>query len=385
MEYKELNYCSKCIMPETVEGANFDENGECITCQAQKQKKEINWDEREKALQYILKNAKENSGDNYDCIIPISGGKDSAWQCWNIVKKYGLKPLAITFNHGGFTKTGWYNLWNLLNELSMDHIQFTLNYNLVKKVARRSIETIGDYCYHCHALVNAFTLKMAATYGIKLISWGESAAEYGHQRITYNNPLEFDENYFTKLSSKLTPEQFACDDISLKDLFPFQIPTKDELNGIKGIHLGDYIEWKTEEQVKFVKKVLNWQGREISGSYKDYKSAECSFEPMHEFLCLLKRGFARTSIQASQEVREGKLTKEDAFYLIKVYERIEPKHLQYFLEFAGIGAGEFREMIEKLKHEKFKDVKIELDKEWRSVEEDGIPFVLRFIDEMKNK
>jgi N-acetyl sugar amidotransferase len=372
-------------MPETTEGANFNENGECMACQAQKIKYEVDWKAKRKELDKILTKAKEEAGNNYDCIVPISGGKDSIYQLHVICKEYGMKPLAVTFNHGGFTKTGFYNLQNCLKQFNIDHFQFSLNDEVIKKIQKRSIETIGDYCWHCHSMVASITLQTAVNYGINLIVWGESGAEYGHQGATYNNIVKFDKDYFTKLSSKFSSEEFCNEELTMRDLYPASLPSEEQCKNLVGIHLGNYMPWNAEGQVKFVKETYGWKEREVSGSYKKYKSIECSFEPIHEFLCYLKRGYARTTLQASQEIREGVLNKEQAMYLINKYERIEPKHLNYFLERVGLTGIEFRNIIEKLKHEKIKGINLPADKEWRKVEEDGEPCVDRFIKEMKGE
>lgn len=244
---------------------------------------------------------------------------------------------------------------------------------------------IGDFCWHCHALVQSFTLQMAVAYDIPLIVYGESSADYGLQGASHNNIVKFDKDYFTKLSAKLTPKEFACDYISMKDLKPAELPSAEECKNLQGIHLGNYIYWDCEKQVEEMKKLYNWKGREVSGSYKDYKSIECSFEPMHEFTCLEKRGFARSSIQASGDIRDEKMTREQAFELIDKYERIIPKHFNYFLDRIGMTHVEFRDAIQNLRPDIMKKIDIEVGIEWREVEQDGIPFIERFLKEMRKK
>lgn len=378
-----MKYCKTCIMPDTTEGASFDKAGNCKGCQAQNTKKNVDWQARKKDLDKILKKYKSKNS-NYDCIIPISGGKDSVYQLHVICKEYGLKPLCVTFNHGGFTKTGLYNLHNALDQFNVDHVQLTLNNDLVKRIQKRSIETLGDYCWHCHNLVSTFTLQVAVMYNIPLIIWGESGAEYGHQGADYNKIVKFDKDYFKNLSSKLTPEEFKCEYITDRDLHLCNNPDSDFLDSVVGIHLGNYIPWDTEGQVKLIKKLYNWKGREVGGSYKDYKSIECSFEPMHEHLCLLKRGYARTSLQVSQEIREGKKTRKEGFDLVNRYERIIPRTLGYYLQRAGINPKKLRQWILPLKHEKTLNQEISLGKEWRNTAEDGKPFYERLIEEMRD-
>jgi len=380
MEFKGLKYCTRCIMPETVEGQKFDKDGVCITCQAQEAKKEVNWGHKKDELAKIIKKAKSKAGNNYDCIIPISGGKDSIYQIHVMIKEFGVKPLCVTFNHNWFTSTGWYNLQNCLETFELDHVMFTPNRRLVNKIARRSVEIIGDACWHCHAGVAAFTIQMAVFYKVPLIIWGESAAEYGHQGNTYKNHITFDRDYFTKLSSKFSCEEFACEYLTLRDLYPFKLPEIEECKDLKGIHLGNYIPWDAEKNTKLMKNLYRWKGRDVGGAYKDYKSVECSMAGIHDFLCYLKRGFGRASIQASGDIRDYGMSREEAFRLVEKYERIEPIQLEYFLQITGLSAIDFREYMEKLKHESIKGINLPADKEWRALVEEGKPFMVKMIE-----
>ena len=375
-----LKYCTKCVMPETVEDQNFDKDGLCRTCQSQSQKKSIDWDKREIALRKILTEAKSKSGNNYDCIVPISGGKDSMYQLHVIVKEYGMKPLAVTFNHGWFSETGWYNLQNALEKMDIDHVMFTPSRSLVNRIAKRSLGTLGDVCWHCHMGVSAYTLRMAVAYKIPLLIWGESTAEHG--RATYEKPDKFDRNYFLRVSAKLTPEQFACEYLTLKDLFPFVTPSVEECEelGLNGIHLGDYIPWDTEKQVEFVKAEYNWKGTEIEGAYKDYKSAECSMAGMHDFTCYCKRGYGRASIQLSGDIRDKLLELDADWYAMLETEQMRPKSLDYYLEITGMSEMEFYETLSKLKHPALEGKHVPIIKDTRQVPEAGKPYVERFLE-----
>src|ERR687891_1109875 len=108
--FDNLQYCVRCCMPETQEGITFDDMGVCQACQSSEQKIHINWVEREHRLKAILEQAKAAAGNNYDCIVPISGGKDSTFQLHVLVKVYGMKPLAVIFSHKWYQETGWHNL-----------------------------------------------------------------------------------------------------------------------------------------------------------------------------------------------------------------------------------------------------------------------------------
>jgi hypothetical protein len=160
------------------------------------------------------------------------------------------------------------------------------------------------------------------------------------------------------------------------------VPSVEECEAINlnGIHLGDYIPWDTEKQVEFIKREYGWHGTQVEGAYKDYKSVECSMAGIHDFLCYLKRGYGRASIQASGDIRDGLITREQGFELAEKYEQIEPESLKYFLEAAGMTKEEMLEKISALQSEKIYNTKITTDQEWRDIPEAGKPFMQRLVD-----
>ena len=352
-----IQYCNRCCMPDTSEGINYDERGICQACRSSEMKMHIDWDARERELRKILEGHKETSGDNYDCMIPISGGKDSIFQLHVLTRRYNMRPLAVTFSHNWYSKTGWDNLWNCLEKLDVDHIMFTPRRSLVNELAKRSLFKIGDSCWHCHAGVGAFPLQTAIRYGIKLMVWGESTAEFG-SKATYEKPIEFDEEYYMKVSTKVDPEEMLGDGITKADLAPFRLPQRQEFlaAGIRGIHLGDYIFWDGERQVEFIKKEYGWQEDEIQGTYKRYKSVECRMPGMHDYLKFLKRGFGRATDHASQDVRAGILTREEGFEIAKKYDTARPEVMDYYLEITGLTEEEVMRTIVAQRTGKAKDL-----------------------------
>lgn len=148
---KGIRYCIRCCVPETQEGVQFDVMGICTACRSSEEKMHINWHAREKQLRTILDEAKAKAGTGYDCILPISGGKDSFFQAHVLTKIYGVKPLAVTFSHNWFSETGFYNLQRCLEVFDLDHLQFTPARGLVNKLAKKSLSAIGDSCWHCHS------------------------------------------------------------------------------------------------------------------------------------------------------------------------------------------------------------------------------------------
>ncbi|OEH85539.1 LPS biosynthesis protein [Desulfuribacillus stibiiarsenatis] len=371
-------------MPETEEDIVYDEVGICQSCQSSEQKMHINWVERERKLQKILNEAKEKAGNNYDCIIPISGGKDSTFQLHVLTKIYGMKPLAVTFNHNWYSETGWYNLQNSLEKFNLDHIMYTPNRSLVNKLAKQSLEKIGDTCWHCHAGVGSFPLHIAAKFNIPLLIWGESIAEASGRASYYNPVHKFDREYFTKVSAKIKPDKMESEELSAKDLHLFEVPTEEECEkaGVFGIHLGDFIFWDDERQTEFVKEHYGWRETQMEGTYKRYKSAECIMAGMHDFTCYLKRGFGRATFQACVDVRNGLLTREEGFELIEKHDPERPEALDYFLKITGMSEDDFHEIMSIHRLQKLRDIDMPIKEKLHKNQEKIMPYPEQIIEKL---
>jgi N-acetyl sugar amidotransferase len=374
-------------MPETQEGVTFDEMGICQACQSSEQKIHINWVERELALRSILDDAKTRAGLNYDCIVPISGGKDSMFQLYVLVEVYKMKPLAVTFSHNWYTEVGWYNLQNALQQFNVDHIMFTPNRDLVNRIAKKSLTSIGDSCWHCHAGVGAFPLQVAVRFNIPLLIWGESIAEASGRASHFDPVHKFDRDYFTKVSAKKRADEMVCEYLSERDLYPFNVPSVEEIEkiGVYGIHLGDYIFWDEERQTEFVRDHFGWKETEVEGAYKGYKSVECVMPGVHDFTCYLKRGYGRATFQASLDVRNGLMTREEGMKLAAKIDSEKPGALDYYLKITGYSEGQFYELMKNLKHFKLIDIEIPVFSKSHLNRESTIPFFEELINKHKDR
>lgn len=381
-----IRYCTRCCIPETQEGVTFDALGICQACQSSEQKMHINWQERERQLRKILENAKANAGNNYDCIIPISGGKDSTFQIYVLTQIYGMKPLAVTFSQNWQSRTGWYNLQNTLERFNVDHIMFTPNRSLVNRLARRSLSAIGDACWHCHCGVGAFPLQIAVRFNIPLLIWGESIAETSG-RASHLCPVhKFDRDYFTKVSAKLTAKEMVCEYLTEKDLYPFELPSYEDIErtGVHGIHLGDFIFWDEERQTEFIRDNFGWKETEMENAYKGYKSAECIMSGVHDFTCYLKRGFGRATLQACNDIRNGLLTRNEGIALSQI-DTERPEALDYYLRISGLSEEEFHEIMRTKRHASIRELELPVTPKRRPNREPIKPFVEQIIDEIKDR
>jgi N-acetyl sugar amidotransferase len=341
--HKKLRYCTRCCMPETRADIKFDELGICNACTSHEEKMHIRWGEREEKLRNILEDAKKRTAGTYNCIVPISGGKDSTFQLHVLVNVYKMRVLTVTFNHNWYTKTGKYNLEKSLETFNVDNIMYTPNRALINKLAKSSLFKIGDPCWHCHSGVGAFPMLTAVKFKIPLLVWGDGPAEYG--TTSYFNPvIKYDKDYFTKVSAKFYAEEMVDEDISLADLAMFRLPSAEEVDSahVRGIHLGDFMFWDDERQTEFVKRFYGWKEDNVEGTYKRYKSVECVMPGAHDYAKVIKRGFGRGTDHACQDVRAGLMTREEGFELAKKLDyKIPKKALNYYFKMTGLTMKDF--------------------------------------------
>lgn len=357
--FPELRRCVRCGMPETADGIGFDEMDVCRACQSQEHKMRIDWQARGQELRRLLAFYKEKAGDNYDCIVPISGGKDSLFQMHMMVREFGMKPLAVTFSHNWFTEAGWHNLKTCIEKLNVDHVMFTPNRGLVNKLAKASLPTIGDACWHCHRGVDSFPLKMAVAYNVPLIVWGESACEGYSGKHTYKDPPKFDYDYIDKMSTRAGFEKMVDTGfVTYRDLNPFVKPPRDVLEklGVVRIFLSDFLWWDAERSVEFIVKEYGWREDDVGGTYKKYKSVECKMPSVHDYAKFVKRGYGRAMDHGAVDARAGLLTVEEAYELAKKIDVKRPEALEMYLEITGYSEQEFFDILKRLRSGKAADL-----------------------------
>lgn len=349
----DLERCTKCTLPITWETLYFDKEGACNICNNWDKKKNlIDWAERERQFLDIVRKEKEKKR-SYDCILPFSGGKDSTFTLWAVVKKYGMKPLVVSFDHGFYRPRTLENRIRTFRKLGVDVITFTPNWHIVRKLMLESLKRKGDFCWHCHAGVFAYPLKIAVKFEIPLIIWGEGGGEY-EGYFKYEDLEQTDEWKFNRrIILGMRAEDLAgFIGVDLKDLEPFMYPGRDEIEkaGIQSIPLGKFIPWDVKKHVEIIKKELGWKLDEIESGFSEptYEKIECMFTGIRDYVKYLKRGFARITHLTSLDIRHGRLSRDEAIRLIEKHEGKKPKSLKIFLEYLGITEGEFNEIV--LKH-----------------------------------
>ncbi len=342
-----MNYCKRCLYPDTKPQLVFDENGICSACKNHELKEKIDWKSKEKELKEILEKFRSKN-NYYDCIIPVSGGKDSHFQAYTIKEKFGLNPLVVNFHPLDQTEIGKKNLDNL-KKLGVDCIEFSPNPNVYLKLARFGLKKLGDFQWPEHIGIFTVPVQIAIKYKIPLIIWGENPQfEYGQptdistDTILDRKWLEKNGGYFL---DKIKPQDMIKHGFELNDIQPYLYPSDEEINqvGITGIFLGSYIKWDIFKQLEIVKTIGFQENDEPKeGTFNKWENLDVYFTVFHDYFKFLKYGFGRATDHASIEIMHGRISREQGLKLVKQYEgKIPRKYLKKFLEFADMSMDDF--------------------------------------------
>ena len=346
-----MRKCTKCLVPETVDTISFDEEGVCSVCrQLEFKADKIDWDERWGQLQEIIAEYKDKG--TYDCIVPYSGGKDSVFQLYYIVRELKLKPLVVRYNHWGYRPLVEENNTKVFKQLGVDVVEFTPNFHVVRELMLESFKRRGDFCWHCHTGIYAGVMHMAVRFEVPLLFWGESTAEY-HSWYTFEEMEEVDEKRFNRLMNQgITADdmyEFLQGRVERRDLWMFDYPKRKDLMRLKvrSICLGNYIPWDTKANVALVKDKLGWKGQPVEGvpPEYDYEKIECTFQGMRDYSKFVKRGYGRANHLLSIDIRNGRKTREEAEEIEFKYDGKRPASMNWFLDIMKMSEEEYYDIL----------------------------------------
>lgn len=371
---KEVKFCKKCVMSNQRPASavefkhtkdskkvtmNFDEEGVCDACRTSDQKENIDWVEREKQLVDLLNKYRRTDG-GYDCLVPGSGGKDSAYQAHVLKYKYGMNPLTVTWPPILYTDYGYRNFKNWIDS-GFDNVSFNRNGKVMKLLTKLSIENL----YHPF---QTFILgqknlgpKLAAKFGINLVFYGENEAEYGNP-IADNITSLRDKSYYSFehlnevfLGGVSIEELMDKYDISLSDLMSFLPPTEQELEHAKTeVHyLGYYLKWTPQEVYYYAVDNTGFKARPFrtQGTYSKYNSIDDKIDDLHYYTTYIKFGIGRATYDAAQEIRNKHLTREDGVALVKKFDGEFPdRYFDEIMQYLDIDPDYFKgELTDKFR------------------------------------
>jgi len=344
-------------MPDTRPGIYFDKEGVCSACRVSERKKEVNWDVRLEELKKLCDKYRRN--DNYyDCIIPVSGGKDSYFQIYVMKNLMKMNPLLINVNNLSWTKTGRYNFNNMSEVFGCDIISLSLNRKVAKKLLRKAFEKLGSPTWYWDRAVYVFPIRMGINMKIPLIIYGENINyEYGGSqgKETYSAKNQI----YNDVVKDVGGLDFWLDqDITMKDLNPIIYPFAEEIERaeLEPIYLSYFMPWSGYENYQTAKR-YGFKSLEDTGEWKregyveDYDQIDAIGYLVHPWLKYYKFGHARATDVCSSWIREGRISREEAVKLVKEHEhKLDPRALNDFLEFTGYSEKEFWEIAERFRN-----------------------------------
>lgn len=363
---KEVRFCNKCVMSNqrpasavefrhTINSKKttlaFDSEGVCDACRTAEQKENINWDKREEELVKLLDKYRRTDG-GYDCLVPGSGGKDSAYQAHVLKYKYGMNPLTVTWPPILYTDYGYKN-WKNWIDSGFDNLSWNRNGKAMKILTKLSIENLMHPFQTFMLGQKNMAPKLAAKFDIPLIFYGENEAEYGNP-IADNTTSLRDKSYFSYkhldeiflggVSVKELREKY---DLSLSDISSFLPPTEQELQNkkIEVHYLGYYLKWTPQEVYYYAVENTGFKARPFrtQGTYSKYNSIDDKIDDLHYYTTFIKFGIGRATYDASQEIRNKHITREEAVALVNKFDGEFPdRYFDEIMEYLDINPEYFR-------------------------------------------
>ena len=373
-----MRWCKKCVYPESAVNFTFNEDGVCSGCSVAAERPEIDWDARFAHFKEICYEYQSKDKSNYDCIIPVSGGKDSYYQTYVIKEVLGLNPLLVTYNGHNYLDVGMENLNNMRDIFGCDHIFFTPSKKAIIKMNRLGFKMTGDMNWQNHAGIVTAPIIAAVKYRVPLMIWGEHSLDLNGSNslndlveFTARNRKEnllrgFDYEDFIEETEKLRPQ----------DLLWCKYPSDEQIIdvGVRGIFLGNFVNWDGNKNFEVAQKYgFKPNPVPFERTYRTMSNLDDRYENgIHDLMKYVKFGYGRTTDHASRDIRLGHLTRDQGIELVRKYDSVVSQDLYYWLEYVGMTEKEFWEIADT-----FRDKRV-----WRK--ENGIWVKDNIWDEAKN-
>jgi N-acetyl sugar amidotransferase len=327
-----LKYCKKCVMPDTKPDLYLDDKGVCNACRSYENRQKIDWNEREKELKLILEKYRNKNGTNWDCIVPVSGGKDSTFQVVKMLQ-LGMNPLCVTATTCDLTEIGRRNIENI-KKLGVDYIEFSPNPLVRNKLNRIGLCQVGDISWPEHVGIFTIPVRVAVQYKIPLIIWGENSQnEYGGPAVAADSKIlnrRWLEEFGGLLGLRVS-DLLGKEGLSRKDLIPYSYPEDEDLNrvGLTGLFLGHFVPWDGLSNV-LVAQAFGFETPPTPtlGSMVNYENLDNYQVAIHEYFKYLKFGFGRATDHACLHIRRGRITREMGLEIVK---RLDGKFPEEYL------------------------------------------------------
>jgi N-acetyl sugar amidotransferase len=371
-----VRYCTRCVMSNQRPSSavefkhnkdskkvtlRLDAEGVCDACRyAEKKSTVIDWARREAELRELCDRFRSRNG-SHDCLVPGSGGKDSVFASHILKTKYGMHPLTVTWAPHLYTDPGWRNFQNWLHKGGFDNFLFTPNGIVHRTLTRLAFRNLLHPFQPFIFGQKNYAPKMAALMKLPLVFYGENEAEYGNpidENATAKRQAEYfaaardsgEEMYFGGVPMSELPSHGVLPG----DLAPYMPadPAMLAAANVEVHYLGYYLRWQPQENYYYSVEHIDFEANteRTEGTYSKYNSIDDKTDPYHYWTTLVKFGLGRTTYDASQEIRNGHIDRQEAIALVARYEHEFPvKYFAEFLDYLGMDADEFHTIADSFR------------------------------------
>ena len=375
---RSVQYCTRCVISNQKPVSSSESlhkindvkvttsftNGVCDACLwAEAKETVIDWDSREQELSDLCDSHRKSNGE-YDVIVPVSGGKDSRYVAHLLKERYRMNPLTVTWRPHIFTPIGLHNYFSLIDS-GQANILYSPRGDVQRKLTQLAFQNLGHPFQPFIAGQRVVGPLTALKYDIKLVFYGENVAEYGNNKDDNYSPIMKPELYTCfDFSAENLSDYFlggvplsdlvALHGLSLSDLQPYRSPSLDEIKSknIQVHYMSYYRKWVPQENYYYAVKHTGFlpNERRMDGSFSKYAGIDDSLEDLHFYMQLIKFGMGRATWDAAQEVRSGKLERDEAVALVNKYGLEEPRIcFDQILEYLGLTVDQFRLTVDKFR------------------------------------
>jgi N-acetyl sugar amidotransferase len=338
-----IKFCKRCLYTTAHPlGLTLDHEDICSGCRVHEEKDKLDWDGRWEKLESLVKPYRSISGNNYDCIIPVTGGQDSYYIVYLAKVRLGLNPLLVTYNKYFNTPLGIRNLANLRIRFNCDILYQNVNPISVKNITRSTLRRFGSIYWPILAGQTVFPVQTAVRYKIPLIIWG---AHQGLEQVgmfSHEHEVEMTRRYrkdHDLMGQEADDLLSIFDTLKEEDIWQYRYPDDNDLNkiGVRGIYLGNYVRWDPKAQHEQMIRDYYYRTSSFSRTFDCYDYVDCfNYMNLHDQLKLYKHGFSKVTDHACREIRHGRITRDEGLAMVRKYEQAPIEYSQLFMDWLGV-------------------------------------------------
>ena len=349
-----MRYCVRCLYPENHPlGIAFDAEGVCSGCRVHEEKYTLDWDARRRQLGELFAQYRSTTGKTYDCIVPVSGARDSYFIVHTVKHEFGMNPLLVSYNRQYNTERGIRNLAYLRTVFDCDYLQQVISPERVKRISRATIRRLGSIHWHVLAGQTVWPVQVAVRLKLPLIVWGAHQGLDQVGMFSHVDEVEMTRKYRVEHDLMgLEAEDLVGDEDGLRDfdLRPFAYPHDLELSkvGVRGVYLGNYIPWDSKRQHEDMHALYDQEWAHQRRTFDSYNDVDCQhYSGLHDWIKYCKWGYGKVTDHASREIRLKRMTREEGIAMMKRYRDVAPQDKARYLEWLGMDESEFDSSIDR--------------------------------------